>query len=166
MVISLLCLGLLVGGCNKADDLKDVRNHDQTEQAEVLEGAMLAEKYSLESDAVTIWAGFHREREVCSFEVTNPEEIQELIDAVQFEQWQVATAARQLTGMESYYIKFNDNTTIAMYDEVAYGSIGSGKPEAGTGNTPGGREGYYEMPQELLTVVKKLDKKYTNYNVK
>ena len=69
-----------------------------------------------------------------------------------------ADPVRQLTGLNYYYVQFNENTTIGLYQETAYGDVGSGAPDA-NGNLER-LEANYFMPAELLQMVEQLVAKY------
>ena len=157
LLFSLLCLWLLAGsGCGQEEVNPASSETEQPPADSPVETVDLAAAYPLDSQQVTIYLG-----EVSPYQkviITDPAEIAALTDCVKFDQWEKADPVRQLTGLNYYYVQFNENTTIGLYQETAYGDVGSGAPDA-NGNLER-LEANYFMPAELLQMVEQLVAKY------
>ncbi len=142
LLILMLC-GTIMFGC--ADKQMEENNS-------------LAEKYSLETDCIEIYIGSPTSEII---KITDTDDIKALQKTVSFDDWTYVDPqnGEVLAGIESIFVKFNDSTTIAMYNDVPYGLIGNGTPdENGALNNT---DAYYTFPQEFLDTVLQMIDKYS-----
>ena len=117
----------------------------------------LVEKYSLESNCIEIYFLDNPEPIV----ITDTKDIDLLKKTVQFINWEYIDPRSGDTyqGIENIFVKFNDDTTVAMYDDIPYGLLGQGSPDE-LGNISN-IDAYYTFPQEFLDTVLQMIEKYS-----
>lgn len=137
-----LCLSLLLYGCGC--------NSFESNQSDIA---------TLNSDKITIYID-NREYENDMYEIiniTNPDDIKILQNSVNFSKWK--NAENDYNGVDYFYIIFNDELTIAMYNTVPYARIGKGVPDV-LGNLENSK-GYFDVPPEFLQSVNYMVNKYS-----
>lgn len=143
-ILIMLFLVVLVG-CSEHKEFENNVSHN---------AKSLAEQYNIESSSIKIYRLGFQEPIVISDE----QDVQKLINDVDFDNWKYIDH-EQYEGVESIFVKFNDSTTIAMYDDVPYGLIGQGSPDE-LGNLQN-CDAYYTFPQEFLDTVLQMIEKYS-----
>ena len=139
-----LCCGLLAGCGGAAQEAED---------------DSLSAKYPLESEKVVIYM-IPGDGTVNSIEITDGADIKILQESVDFSSWQQVSAEDAYAGMTYYYINFNDSTTIAMYEDVPFGFIGSGIPDGNGNLSEGDSMGNMKMSESFLQTVLQMVDKY------
>lgn len=147
ILIVIFALGILSGCSDKQVNENDI----------VTDINSLMEKYSLESDSVRIYM-LHNSKPIL---ITNTKDIELLQNAVQFINWKYINpkSGQTYDGNETIFVKFNDSTTVAMYDDIPYGLLGKGSPDE-LGNISN-IDAYYTFPQEFLDTVLQMIEKYS-----
>ncbi|MGI6361053.1 MAG: hypothetical protein ACOX05_01940 [Bacillota bacterium] len=134
--------------------------NDQTDQQPTgTEEVDLASTYDLNTDKITIW--FMGEDAILkqAFEITDPAEVQQMIESVDFSNWKfVPMEEGRYTGIPYYWVQFGDKTTISTYYEVPYGYVFLGPPGKNEKLNPD--NGPYHMPQEFLDTLLEFVEKY------
>lgn len=117
----------------------------------------LMEKYSLESESIEIYMLGSQKPII----INDSQDIQLLQDTVSFDNWRYIDpkSGQTYEGIESIFVKFNDSTTIAMYNDIPYGLLGKGSPDE-LGNISN-IDAYYTFPQEFLDTVLQMIEKYS-----
>ncbi|MGI6361051.1 MAG: hypothetical protein ACOX05_01930 [Bacillota bacterium] len=114
--------------------------------------------YDLDVDKITVWRMVDNTQ---TFEITDPTDVQKMINAVDFPAWQ--KTENMIEGPYAYFIQFGDNATITMSNDRPYGDIckGTVNPD-GTMSNNDGTEGHgpYYMPENLLTTLNEMIEKY------
>ncbi len=116
----------------------------------------LEENYPLESQEVQIF--IDGESRVCVATITDPTDIQTLIDSVDFASWEKVPDEHRYEGMCYYYVHFNDDCVISLYEDIDYGKITKGTVENVYQGTD--RMGDFYMAEDLLPTVKVMVEKY------
>ena len=90
-------------------------------------GNDLTEIFHLETDQIEIYLFGSPDPII----ITDPQDIQTLQDSVRFVDWQptAADGSDAAAGIITIFVKFNDEVTIATYEDVAQGFIGQGIPD-------------------------------------
>ncbi len=174
MALLLVVLALGLAACGETEEPVADPNEQATEAEEptgtqTINGVpldqYLAETYPLESKKVIIFANIDGDlfyKPVVT--VTDPIDIQALIDSVDFASWEgLADPADGYAGINYYYVHFNDDCIIGMYDDIAYGDIGRASLENAsyvTDDMITDREGCFNMPEGFLTTVQAMVEKY------
>ncbi len=120
----------------------------------------LEEKYPLESEKIEIYSTTGR---LCAA-ITDEADIGKLQESVKFEKW-VKYDENQYEGILSMYVKFNDDTIIATYDNIPYGIVGTGPINIDTENlvvNVANPEGHFDMSEEFLQTVNQMVEKYSD----
>ena len=150
LLLSCLCCCALTACGENQTESNQPENNPEPQSTE----AYLTEKYSLDSDEINIYLLGSSE----PITITNKQDIQMLQDSIQFATWQKATPENEYDGIETIFIQFNDQTTIAIYNDIAYGRLGKGTPDENGGLA--NSDAYYYMNQELLETVLQMIEKY------
>ena len=136
-ILLILCIAIFALGLTACGEAKEpaaepngqpVQENTQ-EDTQTVEGVpleqYLAENYPLESEKIEIFASGEKEPVAHLATITDPADIQTLIDSVDFASWEaVKDPADGYAGICHYYIHFNDDCVIALYEEESYGYIG------------------------------------------
>ena len=166
LLLAVVCSFTLFG-CGQQEESKDYIDLDETAKdvvnglSEKINGIpvgeYLSKKYPLDSEEVNIYIYGTYYPTV----ITDETAIKELQDSVDFNSWVfvVPGGPQEVLGGEAYYVKFNEQTTIAIYDDLAYGYIGHGTPTQDLFNIEDG-EAYFNMNDEFLQKVIELNDKY------
>lgn len=115
----------------------------------------LQDIYSLDSDEIKIY--IENGDRFDSITIDNPEDIRILQKSVQFNLWKYSKA--DYNGIDKFYVVFNNNTTIALYEEIPYGRLGEGIPDE-LGNILNSTV-YFDIPSDFLLSIKQMIEKYS-----
>ena len=157
------CLALV--GCGQQEESKDYIDLDETAKdvvnglSEKINGIpvgeYLSKKYPLDSDEIKIY--IENGDRFDSIAIDNPEDIRILQKSVQFNLWKYSKA--DYNGIDKFYVVFNNNTTIALYEEIPYGRLGEGIPDE-LGNILNSTV-YFDIPSDFLLSIKQMIEKYS-----
>ena len=115
----------------------------------------LQDIYSLDSDEIKIY--IENGDRFDSITIDNPEDIRILQKSVQFNLWKYSKA--DYNGIDKFYVVFNNNTTIALYEEIPYGRLGEGIPDE-LGNILNSTV-YFDISSDFLLSIKQMIEKYS-----
>ena len=166
----ILCIAIFVLGLTACGETKEpaaepngqpVQENTQ-EDTQTVEGVpleqYLAENYPLESEKIEIFASGEKEPVAHLATITDPADIQTLIDSVDFASWEKVPDEHRYEGMCYYYVHFNDDCVISLYEDIDYGKITKGTVENVYQGTD--RMGDFYMAEDLLTTVQAMVEKY------
>lgn len=172
MALLLVVLALGLAACGETEKTVADPNEQATETEEPT-GAQtindapldqyLAETYPLESEKVQIFAEDPEGAYKLVATVTDPTDIQTLADSVDFASWEMVPSEQGYEGINYYYVHFNDDCIIGMYDDIAYGDISKVSSEDIsylTMDMIADTEGCFNMPEGFLTTVQAMVEKY------
>ena len=152
LLLSCLCCCALTACGENQTESNQPENNPEPQSTE----AYLTEKYSLDSDEIKIYDNSEPPQIIAT--ITDAEDILALQNSMDFAACQKATPENEYAGEESFFIQFNDKTTIAIYNDIAYGRLGKGTPDENGGLA--NSDAYYYMNQELLETVLQMIEKY------
>lgn len=149
---------LCVYGCAQNEkivsDTEDVGSAERTVQSPWYEA------FDLETDHVTIY--YEQDESFSSVEITDAEQVEKLVDAVDWCTWESVSLENQYSATPYFYIDFHNGTVISLLNDIAYGSVGRDitieKDDDGTIITVTVTEaqGPFTQNEELLQAVQQI----------
>ena len=168
LLLAVVCCLALFGCQNSAADnenkenngISDVSEDEWNAEADEIDGQAvdkyLEEHYPLDGNEVVI---YYNNSGATPIVTTDEADVKALQNSVKYSEW-IKYNHTQYDGIVSYYIQFNDKTTIATYDDIPYGMIGHETPGE-LGNLQN-VEGHLRMNEEFLKTVQNMFAKYSN----
>ena len=164
-LVLMLAIGILSFGCGMNEPpAEPITDDDFSATVDTVEGKSLAEylqeEYPLESDRVEIYSFLNAEPVAV---ITDKDDIKALQESVQFDKW-IKYEHDQYEGIETVYVKFNDDTIIVTYDDIPYGILGTGPINVDMENmvmNVTNPEGHFDMSEEFLQTVQQMVEKYS-----
>ncbi len=168
LCIAIFALGLTACGETKepaAEPNGQPVQENTQEDTQTVEGVpleqYLAENYPLESKKIEIFVNQSMEL-IHVATITDPADIQTLISSVDFSSWEKVLPQQGYDGICYYYVHFNDNCTVSLYEDDSYGGIEKGTVDSIHDLSAEGHfhMGDFYMAEDLLPTVKAMVEKY------